>query len=47
MKRFYVHIPGWAHSMTEYGFNKKDAIARFRHRHGMARMPRGYGIWEA
>lgn len=47
MKRFYVHIPGWAHSMTAYGFNKKDAVKRFKHQHGMIRMPRGYGIWEA
>lgn len=47
MKRFYVHIPGWAHSMTAYGMNKKDAVQRFKHQHGMTRMPRGYGIWEA
>jgi hypothetical protein len=27
--------------------NRKDAIARFRHQHGLTRMPKGYGIWEA
>lgn len=47
MKHFYLHIPGWAHSMSTYGFNKRDAINRFKHRHGMKRMPAGYGIWEA
>ena len=47
MKAYYIHIPGWAHSMTAYGMNKRDAVARFRHKHGMLRMPRGYGIWEA
>jgi len=47
MKRYYIHICGWAHSMTAYGNGKRDAIARFRKQHGMNRMPKGYGIWEA
>jgi hypothetical protein len=47
MKTYYVHIPGWAHAMTCYGTNRRDAIRRFRHQHGMTRMPSGYGIWEA
>ena len=47
MKRYHIHIPGWAHSMTAYGMDKRDAIDRFKHQHGISRMPRGYGIWEA
>jgi hypothetical protein len=47
MKRYFVHIPSWAHAMTCYGNSKKDAVARFRHQHGFTRMPKGYGIWEA
>jgi len=47
MKKYYVHVPGWAHAMTAYGMGKRDAVARFRKQHCMLRMPRGYGIWEA
>ena len=47
MNKFFVHVPGWVHSMTAYGFNKRDAVARFRAQHGLRRMPKGYGIWEA
>lgn len=47
MKKFFVHIPGWAHSMTAYGMDKRDAVRRFTRQHCMLRMPRGYGIWEA
>ena len=47
MSKFYVHMPGWAHGMTAYGLNKKDAVLRFKKQHCMIRMPRGYKIWEA
>ena len=47
MKKFFVHIPGWAHAMTAYGMDKRDAVRRFTRQHCMLRMPRGYGIWEA
>jgi hypothetical protein len=48
MTRYYIHIPSWIHvAMTAYGSSRKDAIARFKHQHGLTRMPRGYGIWEA
>jgi hypothetical protein len=48
MKRYFVHIPSWIHiAMTCYGYDKKDAIARFRRQHGFVRMPKGFGIWEA
>jgi hypothetical protein len=47
MTKYYIHIPSWAHAMTAYGMNKKDALIRFKHQHGMTRMPTGYGIWEA
>ena len=47
MIKYYVHIPGWVYAVTAYGLNKRDAVNRFKHQHGMSRMPRGYGIWEA
>jgi hypothetical protein len=47
MRHFRVYIPEWAHCMPAYGFSKRDAIARFRHRHGMLRMPNGYKIFPA
>lgn len=47
MKKFFVHIPGWAHAMTAYGANARDAINRFKYQHGIVRMPKNYGVWEA
>lgn len=47
MKKYYLHIPGWAHAMTAYGDSKKDAVIRFKKQHGIIRMPNGFGIWEA
>jgi hypothetical protein len=47
MTKYYIHIPTWAHAMTCYGTNKKDAVLRFKAQHGMIRMPSGYAIWEA
>jgi len=47
MKKYHLHIQGWAHSMTAYGHSKQDAVNRFKTQHGMTRMPRGYAIWEA
>jgi hypothetical protein len=46
MKKYYIHIPGWAFAMTAYGNSKSDALAKFKAQHGMTRMPNGYGIWE-
>jgi hypothetical protein len=48
MNRYFIHIPSWIHvAATCYGTSRKDAIARFKHQHGLIRMPSGYGIWEA
>ena len=47
MTKYHIHIPSWAHSMTAYGLNKRDAINRFKHQHGMVRMPKNFGIWPA
>jgi hypothetical protein len=48
MIRYYIHVPTWIHiAVTAYGTSRKDAIARFRKQHGLLRMPKGYGIWEA
>jgi hypothetical protein len=46
MKHYYVRVPTWAGPMTISGIDKKDAIKRFKHKHGMLRMPKGFGIWE-
>ena len=48
MKFYYFHIPSWIHrAMTMHGYDKKDAIKRFKRQHGMVRMPNGYKVWEA
>lgn len=47
MKKYHIHIPGWAYSMTAYGVNKRDCLTRFKKQHGMLRMPKGYGVWES
>ena len=48
MKHFYIHIPSWIHrAMTQHGYDKKDAIKRFKRQYGFVRMPKGFGIWEA
>jgi hypothetical protein len=33
--------------MTQHGYDKKDAIKRFKKQHHFIRMPNGYAIWEA
>lgn len=30
MKRYSILIPGWCYSMTCYGYNERDARARFK-----------------
>jgi hypothetical protein len=46
MNKYYVHIPAWIPIPSViYGTNEKDAIKRFKHKHGFVRMPKGYGIW--
>ena len=46
MNKYYVHIPAWISTASViYGINKKDAINKFKHKHGFVRMPKGYGIW--
>jgi hypothetical protein len=46
MNKYYVHIPVWISTASViYGINKKDAINKFKHKHGFVRMPKGYGIW--
>lgn len=47
MKRFFIHIPGWAYAMTCYGATKTEAVMRFKLQHGFARMPPRYDIWES
>jgi hypothetical protein len=46
MKQYAIHVQGWAHSMTAYGANKRDAWDRFKKQHGIIRMPKGSAIWE-
>ena len=46
MQKYLVHIPAWiAIPSVIYGVNKKDAIDKFKLKHGFVRMPKGYGIW--
>lgn len=47
MKRYYIHVQGWAHAMSAYGDNPKDAKDRFKKQHSLLRMPKGSTIWEA
>jgi hypothetical protein len=48
MKHFSFFIPSWIHRrMTMHGYDKKDAIKRFKRQHGIVKMPNGYKVWEA
>jgi hypothetical protein len=46
MKNYYVRIPTWAGPLRVYGYDRKDALKRFKQAQGFIRMPKGYGIWE-
>ena len=48
MKHYIFFIPSWIHrGWTQHGYDKKDAIKRFKHQPGIVKMPNGYKIWEA
>jgi len=48
MKHYLIHIPSWIHrGMTQHGYDKKDAIKRFKRQHSLVNMPNGYRIWES
>lgn len=47
MIKYWVRVPSWAGGVAAYGYNKKDALSRFKKQYGFKRMPKGYGIWEA
>jgi len=48
MKTYLFHIPSWIHVASPcFGTNKKDAIKRFKQKHGFIRMPNGYKVWES
>jgi hypothetical protein len=48
MKHFYIHVRSWAvFAMTQHGYDRKDAIKRFKRQHNLVRMPNGYSMWEA
>ena len=47
MKRYSILIPGWCYSMACYGYNERDARARFRDQQGFGkRLPNGTAVWE-
>lgn len=47
MKRYAIHIQGWAYTMTCYGYNEQDARKQFRDQHGFgSRLPNGTRVWE-
>ena len=46
MEKYLVHIPIWIPIPSViYGIDKKDAIHKFKQKHGFLRMPKGYRIW--
>jgi hypothetical protein len=48
MRHYVIYIPAWiCRRNTQHGYDKKDAIKRFKRQHGFVKMPNGYGIWEA
>ena len=47
MKHYYIYIPSWIRrTMTQHGYDKNDAINRFKRQHGFVKMPNGYSMWE-
>ena len=45
MNHYLIHIPSWIkRSMTQHGYNLNAAIKRFKHQHGILKMPNGYTI---
>jgi hypothetical protein len=46
MKCFFIHYPGMFYASEEYAKNKKQALAQYRARWNLTRMPRGICIWE-
>jgi hypothetical protein len=45
-RHYAIHCPGFVYAMDIYGTSKKDALAQFRRKWLLDRMPRGYAIWE-
>ena len=47
MKKYFVHVPGWAYAGNFYGANSREARAEARKWLGVSRLPRGTSVWEA
>ncbi len=47
MNRYFLHWPSMVYAITIYGYNKKDALTRFKAQDQLDRMPNGFCIWEA
>jgi hypothetical protein len=48
MKHYVIYISAWiCRRNTQHGYDKKDAIKRFKRQHGFVKMPNGYSMWEA
>jgi hypothetical protein len=48
MKTYFFHIPSWIHVASScVAISKKDAIKRFKQKHGFIKMPNGYKVWES
>lgn len=46
MRHFMIHLPVWVYAVDEYAPTKREALAQFRKRWHLNRMPKGYSIWE-
>jgi hypothetical protein len=46
LRPFHLYLPGCVYTLTAYGLDKRDAVARFRAENNLLRMPNGYAIWE-
>lgn len=47
LKHYFIHHPGMVYASDTYGYDKRDALARYRTLHQISRMPKGFAIWEA
>ena len=45
MKRYWVHVPGWAYAVNFYGRNESEARKAARAWLGVDRLPLGTAVW--
>jgi hypothetical protein len=47
IKHYMIQARGFLYAVDEYATSKREALAQFKKRWKLSRMPNGYGIWEA